>query len=180
MKTKTITIYNDCENYNLEDEIRNYLFENFAVENNWTCKEDIPYEDIYRGISSQNEADWQCLAGMLGSLFDEDCYIMTGFCGRWCGDYARGTFIKSFDDFEQMIRHLDNIKVTDLNGHLIVEGYHHDGYDRYEIKRLTRKGYELANNKHFAHDRQLHSKIMSCNLFSALPHLARRMGIVEE
>lgn len=36
-----------------------------------------------------------------------------------------------------MIQHLDNIKVIDRNGHLIIEGYHHDGSNHYELKRLN-------------------------------------------
>ena len=175
MKTKEIVLYNDSENYKREEETRNYLFENYAEDNDWACKENISDEDIYKEIEQQNQEAWQDLKDALESSFKHYYYIMTGTCGRWDGKYSCGTFIKSFSDFQQMIQHLDHIKVTDKNGHLIVEGYHHDGNDRYELKRLTRQGYEFASNNHFAHDRQLHYKIMSCNLFSALPRLAKKV-----
>ena len=54
----------------------------------------------------------------------------------------------------------------------IIEGYHHDGHDRYEIKQLTKKGYELARSYGFDKDRHLHNTIMNCNIFSKLPRLA--------
>ena len=48
-------------------------------------------------------------------------------------------------------------------------------YTVYELKRLTRQGYEYADRNYFAHDRKLHSTIMNCNFFSALPRLAKRV-----
>ena len=70
---------------------------------------------------------------------------------------------------------MDYIKITDRNGHLIIEGSHHDGNDRYELKRLTDKGYKYADRNYFARDRKLHDTIMRCNFYSALPKFAKRI-----
>ena len=55
IKTEEIILYNDTENYKREEETRNYLFENFAEENDWACKENISDEDIYREIEQQKQ-----------------------------------------------------------------------------------------------------------------------------
>ena len=99
-------------------------------------------------------------------------YLITGTCGKWNGPQACGNFITGWDDFRTFIRHLDTLKIYERNGHLYIEGYHHDGHDRYEFKRLTEKGVEYASSRHFAHDKALHEKIMNNNFFSALPRLA--------
>ena len=67
------------------------------------------------------------------------------------------------------------MKFYDKDGHFYIRGYHHDGSDFYEMKKLTKKGYELANNNYFAHDRELHTTIMKFNLFSTLPRIAERL-----
>ena len=53
-----------------------------------------------------------------------------------------------------------------------MEGFHHDGHDCYELKRLTDKGTEYADRHGFAHDKTLHQNIMKNNFYSALPRLA--------
>ena len=104
-------------------------------------------------------------------LQKNDC-LLVGVCGRWNGPAEGGKFISNFYDLMSVIGHLDYYKITDCNGHLIIEGYHHDGCDRYEIKQLTNKGYELARSYGFDTDRKLHKTIMNCNIFSRLPRLA--------
>ena len=173
MKKKEYVLYDDTEDYKKEDETREYLFEEYAEEEGWTCKENIPDERVYEEIAWRNQYEWDDMKDILRSAFRKGHYIMTGTCGRWDGRYDAGNFINDFEDFQRFISHLDNIKITDVNGHFIVEGYHHDGSDRYELKRLTNKGYEMANNNYFAHDRKLHTTIMTCNLFSALPRIAQ-------
>ena len=174
-KTKEIVLYDDTENYKKFDETRDFLFEVYADENGWACKENIPDDEVYKEIDFQNQETWRDLKDALENSFKTRYYLMTGTCGRWNGNFDGGTFITCYRDFQSMIQHLDNIKVIDRNGHLIIEGYHHDGSDRYELKRLTRQGYEYADRNYFAHDRKLHSTIMNCNFFSALPRIAQRV-----
>ena len=87
-----------------------------------------------------------------------------------------GRFVNTLSELLNVFHHLDDIRIIDRNGHLIIEGSHHDGNDKYELKRLTRKGYELASNYDFANDRQLHNIIIKSNLFSSLPKLAKQIG----
>lgn len=45
-----------------------------------------------------------------------------------------------------------------------------DDYSKYDDAEQA--VYEYASNRHFAHDKALHEKIMNNNFFSALPRLA--------
>ena len=108
----------------------------------------------------------------LKRMFKDGHYLLTGYCGRWDGRYDGGKFIDSYEQLMRCIEHLDGLTIIDKNGHLFIDGYHHDGNDHYELKKLTRKGYELANRNYFENSRKLHNTIMSNNFFSCLPRLA--------
>ena len=175
MKNKEIVLYDDTANYEKEDETREFLFDVYADEEGWKDKDDIPEERVYDEIDWQNEMTWKDVKDALVAAFKKDYFIMMGTCGRWNGTFAGGNFITDYRDFQDGISHLDTIKITDVNGHFIVEGYHHDGQDRYELKRLTGKGYRLATINGFAHDRRLHTAIMKCNVYSTLPRIAQKV-----
>lgn len=155
-------------------ETRKTLFELYPEEN-WASPEDIPEQRLLDEIDYQDGELWQDIIDCFNALFDKDCYLLTGYFGSWRGKLEGGKFIKSTDDLFDVLQHLDYIKIIDRNGHLIIEGCHHDGSDRYELKKLTRKGYELANNNYFANDRKLHNTIMKTNFYSALPYFAKAL-----
>lgn len=172
---KEITIYDSYYRFEKEQETREWLFETHAEEEGWETLDDIPDTLVYNEIGLQDDIDWRALEDELESIFEKDCYLMTGYCGTWRGRLAGGSFIHSLRDFLKVIDHLDDLRILDRNGHLIVEGSHHDGSDSYELKRLTHKGYELADSNYFARDRELHKTIMNNNFYSALPHFAKRV-----
>ena len=175
MKPKEITIYDSYYSLERDAEMRDWLFELYAEEEGWKSVDDIPNHRVYDALNDQDYGDWLETKIALESIFEKDYYLMTGYCGTWRGRFAGGVFIHSMSDFMSAISHLEDIRIIDRNGHLIVEGSHHDGSDSYELKRLTHKGYELADNNYFAHDRELHKTIMNNNFYSALPHFAKRV-----
>lgn len=175
MKAKEITIYDTYSRFEREDETREWLFELCAEEEGWESPDDIPETRVFNEISFQNDIDWRELENELESIFEEDYYLMTGYCGTWRGKISCGCFIHSLRDFLKAIEHLDDVRIIDRSGHLIVEGSHHDGSDKYELKRLTHKGYLLADSNYFARDKDLHETIMNNNFYSALPHFAKRV-----
>ena len=172
---KSYVFYDDTADYEAYDDVRAYLFDLHGEDNGWETADDVPDNWIYDEISEQNNADWRELLHDLGRVFKEDCYLLTGTCGRWCGPAQGGKFINSTDDLLACIKHLDKVKFYEQDGHFYIDGYHHDGSDHYELKRLTKKGYEFADRNYFAHDRQLHTTIMQNNFYSALPRLANRL-----
>lgn len=174
-KTKTV-FYDDTHDYDLLDETRFYLYEDQAEEQEWESLEDVPTEVVYDEIRACHEADWSSFREDLEWLLERDnLYLLTGTCGRWNGPAEGGKFIRTVDDFYSCIGHLDGVCIYDENGHLYVTGYHHDGSDRYEIKRVTKKGAELAYRNYYACDRALHSTIMRNNIYSGLPYMAKRV-----
>ena len=173
MKDKIITIYDNYYSEEKEENTREFLFDLYADEEGWKTADDIPENRVFDQMSYEDNADWQDVERELNRMFQTHCYLLTGYCGTWRGNLDGGNFIHSINDFLRVIEHLDNIRISDKNGHLIIEGSHHDGSDRYELKRLTNKGYLLAENNYFAKNRQLHNTIMKNNFYSALPHFAK-------
>ena len=174
MKNKTYVFYNDMDTRSFEA-TKDYLFETFAEEEGWLSIDEIPDCVVYHEIELEQRSEWDDFMADLDYIFSKDTYLLTGTCGRWNGPVEGGTFITSKDELLDCIRHLDYIKFYDKDGHFYIRGYHHDGSDSYEMKRLTKKGYEFANNNYFAQDRDLHATIMNTNFFSALPRIAERL-----
>ena len=173
MKKKKIVIYDNyfyCERF---DETKQFLFDEYAEDNNWQTVEDIPDDRVFDEMDFQDKCYWDDFEREMEKLLEHNVYIMTGTCGRWNGPCSGGSFICSFSDFIKAIQHLDYLEIYDENGHLYIKGSHHDGNDFYEMKRLTNKGRELADNNYYAHDRQLHTTIMNTNFYSALPRLSK-------
>ena len=175
MKKKEITLYDSYYSREKEEQTRAFLFEVYADEENWKSPEEIPDQRVYDEIAFQDGETWRDIKDGLNTIFEDGYYLLTGYCGTWRGRLDGGEFIRSLGDLLTVIQHLDDMKITDCNGHFIIEGSHHDGSDKYELKRLTRKGYELANNYYFANDRKLHNTIMKNNLYSGLPHFAQKV-----
>lgn len=175
MKDKVITIYDSYYSTEKEKSTREFLFDFYAEDEGWKSADEIPYQRVFDQMNFEDDIIWQDVKDRLSSMFQTHCYLLTGYCGTWRGNLASGEFIHSISDLLSTLNHLDDIRITDRNGHLIIEGSHHDGSDCYELKRLTNKGYLLADNNYFARDRDLHNTIMKNNFYSALPRFAKSM-----
>ncbi len=171
-KIKLITIFDSTDYSERYNETRDYLFASRSNDFDWETSDDVPIDMIHDEMNFQEEIEYQYFKDKLEFLLQNRNCIISGVCGRWNEPKGCGRFIQTFGDLSSFLQHLDSLKITDQNGHLIIEGYHHDGHDRYELKCLTNKGYEYADRNYFAHSKELHDKIMNCNFFSALPHLA--------
>lgn len=175
MKTEETILYDSYYSEEKESEARRTLFEEYADEENWTSPQDIPDYRVFREIELLDDMCWNELKFDLQILFKSNCFLLTGYCGTWHGNMEGGKFINSLSELLCVFQHLDDFRIIDRNGHFIIEGSHHDGSDRYELKRLTRKGFGLANNNYFANDRKLHNTIMKNNFYSGLPHFAQKV-----
>ena len=167
-----IIIYDTTDYSERYKNIREELYERLAEEYDWEYSDDVPMDMIHNEMNDQEENDFQYFQDKFNQLLETGYCLLVGTCGRWNGPARGGKFITSFEDLQNAIRHLDYLRIVDRNGHLIIEGFHHDGQDRYEVKQLTSKGYEYADRNYFAHSKKLHDTIMNSNLFSKLPRLA--------
>ena len=172
MKNTDVIFFDNTDDYSKYNDAEQAVYESFRESQEWTGVNNIPADMVWSEISAQNEADWKYFTDALKRETDRHYFLITGTCGRWNGTRASGDFITHWNDFRSFISHLDTVKIYERNGHLYLEGDHHDGHDSYEIKRLTDKGVGYAKKYCFAHDKNLHEKIMNNNFFSALPRLA--------
>ena len=175
MKSTDIIFFDNTDSYSKYDEAEQAVYESFCESQDWTSINDVPADMVWDEISLQNEADWEYFTGAFIRLLEKYTFLITGTCGRWNGPAECGNFIKDYDDFTAFIKHLNNIKIYELNGHLYISGYHHDGHDSYKMKKLTDRGVQYADRHCFAHDKYLHSRIMKCNFYSVLPRLAQEI-----
>ena len=173
--SKTRILYDNTDLTETYPDVREYLFDMYADERGWETMDDVPDDEISAEAEDISRMNWEGFYEDLKYIFNKDCYLITGICGRWNGPAEGGKFIHSVSELMDCIKHLDYIKFYDENGHFKITGYHHDGRDFYEVKKLTKKGYELAYNNYFAQDRELHNTICSCNIYSGLPHIAKRL-----
>lgn len=172
MNSKEIVLYDNTNDYEKRNYVRENLFESMREENDWVFLSDVPEKMIDDEIDFENEEDWRYLVSKMREMFKNGHYMLMGYCGRWNGKAACGTFLDSVETLIRGISHLDYLKIYDENGHLYISGSHHDGDDFYEIKKLTNKGYELASSYYFENSKDFHQKLFNCNLFSCLPRLA--------
>lgn len=172
MKNDEIVFYDSTNDYSKYNKAKQAVYESYSESQDWTDIDDVPDDMVWEEIAAQNEADWEYFATALKHRLETDDYIIMGTCGRWNGPCGAGNFISSFEDFCAFLQHLDCLKIYEQNGHLYIEGFHHDGQDRYELKRLTNNGTKYARRNDFAHDKALHLRIISSNFYSALPKLS--------
>lgn len=137
MKTIEIILYDSYYSEEKETDARRCLFEEYADEEEWNSPQDIPDYRVFREIELQDDIAWDELKFDLEILFKSDYFLLTGYCGTWHGNMEGGKFINTLSELLSVIRHLDDFRIIDRNGHFIIEGSHHDGSDRYELKRLT-------------------------------------------
>jgi hypothetical protein len=173
MKNKEIILYDNCDIYSHDkrEEMRQILFDELGEEQDWITPIDVPDSMIEESIREDDDIRWQDFTDNLEKVLEKGC-LLTGSTGRWDGRHDGGKFVSSLSEFYRCIEHLNEVTITDKNGHLLIEGYHHDGFDHYELKKLTKKGYEYADNNYFANSRKLHNTIFNNNFYSCLPRLA--------
>ena len=169
---KEFILYDTTNHTERYDEARDFLFGTRAEEFDWQSDDDVPEDMIYSEVSFMQSLDYQYFQDKLSELINKNPCIITGTCGRWNGRVSCGRFIEDYDDFVEFVQHLDDIKIVDKGGRLIISGYHHDGRDEYELKVLTKKGLECAKRNAFEHSKAFHEKIMNNSTYSKLPRLA--------
>lgn len=126
-------------------------------------------EVILYNSEDEESSNYEITKFLYRSFQKENIGILFGTIGRWNGTFKRVRFVRGIKEFFGFFEHLDEYKIKDVNGHLIIEGYHHDGSDRYEFKLLTDKGKEIADKNE--HDYHLVAKLSRVNLFSKLPRV---------
>lgn len=79
----------------------------------------------------------------LKKIIDKSEFGLTadGAVGRWDGDYGGGLYINDISDVYDLISSCEITAVVD-SGRLFLEASHHDGRNTFEIRRVTKRGYD--------------------------------------
>lgn len=138
-------------------------------EERWLEEDERPVtdEDVYNQISFYEDCDWQDFEDAYEDIIDRRRFVVLADLGRWNGRAKAKKIISGWNEFLSCFNHLDYITIKDVNGRLIVEGYHHDGHDYMEFRELTEKGEELADNPY----QWYKDEAYLCNIYSKYPRL---------
>ena len=168
---------NDEDDKDQYDYAREYLFEEYAEEEGWESEADIPDERLNSEVSFQEECNWDNFKAEFGRFIKDSTYgfLLVGDVGTWMGRQAGGCYIYEFRDLYKFWDHCDYIKVYDEGGHLYIEASHHDGTNYAELKELTCKGSDYADNHRYDSDQEVHEKLFNSNFYTRLPHYAHKV-----
>ena len=167
MKKEIVLFSNYVEDLMSEEEAREFLAEN--------GEENITSNDIWEFIQNQSDFEWDEFTRYLDKYLEEDYYIATGTCGLWYGRVAGGKVLKNINDFYDLLKDCDYIKITDVGGHLMVQCSHHDGTNHYELRMLNDKGIEYYHKNDYNFDRKELCEKLFTSRYSKLPRLFERI-----
>lgn len=164
------TIFDNYCSSEREEEARKFLLEEYPENGEPTD------EAVWDEVRFQEEINWEDVEAELTAFIDRHGdWLVKGYFGGWRGNQAGGKIISSFSELSGCWEGCDYIEFTDVNGHFYIKCSHHDGTNSYELKRLTQKGSEYAENHYYESDREVHEKIFNSNFLSALPHFAKEV-----
>lgn len=160
-------IFDNYDTEGLEEELRN----------------DEEYKDFYDEdfdnlIATILDEEYDMAKEYLHEVFENKSIVCVGSCGRWDGVYSGGFVSDDIDEvLERVLKDCYYFKIWDENGHLFIQGTHHDGSITVEVKALTAKGSEYYDNWNYGSDNRTEREVME-NLFkrySVLPRLVERV-----
>jgi len=188
------TIYSNYDLYDNFDDTKQFIMDEYPE----LCEvevEDAKTHEIHMEPSDSKVWDfiynddswyWDETWSELKNFFKDDHVIFFGTVGTWRGNFAGGK-IGYFEDLVQdAIQDCDYVEFTDEDGHLYLRCSHHDGTNDFEIKVLSQKGSDFADNwengylyyddkRYDFTEQELHKKIATNNFLSHLPHYWKRV-----
>ena len=139
-------------------------------------------EKVWDFIYDDDDIIWRETFAEVKKFFEGRQVIMFGSIGRWDGTFGGGE-IGDFEDlFYDLIEDCDYIELSDEDGHFYIRCSHHDGSNSMEVKILSQKGYDFADNwkadwddKYNFPERELHRRLATNNFLSSLPHYWKKV-----
>lgn len=130
---KSTTIYSNFYDEQRYEQTKQYFAEMFE-------DEEITSERIEDEIAFEDEMLWSEFVNEYEDFFNLHRMVCIADIGRWNGRFQGYKVIESMRDFERCLDGLDHFEIREDNGRLFVDGYHHDGVNRYEFRELTQAG----------------------------------------
>ena len=174
-KTERVIFDNYGDNGYSFDDAKQYCIErhldDYPDEKDWEPSD----EEVWQEIYDCNEISWEDESYELKKFFnDDETYILTGFAGCWDGRHAGGYVFKGFNQLSRAWQNVDSFKIYDDNGKFCINGYHHDGTNCWEVKKLTKKGLDYYNRHEYDNPQTLHEKLWEKG-YSVNLHYAKKV-----
>lgn len=109
--------------------------------------ENISEEDIYCLINEQNDLAWSDFINEFEKYLLDKWYIATGTCGLWNGEVKGGKVIPGINTFLNLLIDCNYVKISDIDGRLMIKCSHHDGTNYYELRELNDRGLDFYVKK---------------------------------
>lgn len=148
------------------DENIEYAKENLKEE---LEKEEVSDEEVEKRLYSDNELEFEYIGEVLSTLFEKkNKLLVKGVESTWSGKGEGGKIIDEWSELLNIFSHCACIKIQTEKGHLYISGSHHDGGLEVEVKELTKKGEDYAENHWYDSDRDVHTKLFNSSNYSRL------------
>lgn len=141
--------------------MRQFLLEEMELD-------EVSEEMVNDYLEQDEQLQWEDLKQVLREMFAKEECLIKGTCGRWNGEVKRGRVLSTLEQLLDFLKHLEHVEFIDNRGHLIIKGYHHDGCDEYELKVLTKKGYNICDIHNY-------DTIFKCNFYTKLPRIGDKL-----
>ena len=162
------------DNYNPWDAYPDETLKEIALECGWVDSEDeITERDLCEWRDEQMENDWDIEREGLIQYFGNKIVGFFGDVGRWHGVYKGGKIGEFIDLFEKAIADCYYFRIYDVNGHMYLTCSHHDGTNCFEIKEVTRKGYQYLDNWEYSWDDKRTEQYVYTQIFNKYSRLPR-------
>jgi hypothetical protein len=127
-------------------------------------------EEIRNRVERWIEFDWDNLLAELKNCDLDGACLIDCSCGTWRGRRDGFTFASSIlDAVEKCVLHnYYKVTITQVNGHIEIEGIHHDGCDYFEIYLLNEKGKRIMDR--LEDGCEVRADITDGHYHKALPH----------
>lgn len=167
-------IFDNSNVSDMFDETKQYLIDE---------GDEYPSDDqVWDEINFTVETCWDDVKRELEKVFDgKRNFLAVGTCGLWNGTFAGGF---TFDNLNRLmniaLKDCDYFKFWDENGHLFLQGWHHDGTNIVEIRELTDRGYnklckwEYDYSNHTS-EKEIHRKLFTDSHYSKLIHYSHKV-----
>lgn len=166
------TLYSNYYGWIDEEDLKMSILDSERADN----EEEITDDMIWNEMHFLEEMYWDDFSYELKNFFDKgSAWLLVGTLGLWYGKCRGGYIFNTYDEFLDCLKDCGYWEVIDDNGHLYVNGSHHDGTNCYEIKRVSDFGYEWYNNHgcYIYDEEKVHTKMWNNNFMTSLPHFAR-------
>lgn len=161
-----MNIYNDFDKDGYLTDAREWLGEQFIQGD----LDEITRDDIENEIQGRLDDDWyNYIERNLINDIEQNHFVCSGTLGLWDGTYDGGGVLKNRSDFFSL---LDGYTIIDdEDGRLFVTSIHHDGSNKFELRRLTDLGREYYEKYGDVFERRTLVKDLWSDKFSETPNV---------